>query len=125
MKKVIKILLFCTITCCFNACFMLNRLQPIVHVTTYCPARPYATLVTEIPANTKYLGTVKIVPGDDNLISSFNKEKVMNKLLKEAAKVGADYVYIKSIEKTNKDYAIDYTFSDGYTIMGEMYRLVD
>jgi hypothetical protein len=104
---------------------MLNRLQPIVHVTTYCPARPYATLVTEIPANTKYLGTVKIVPGDDNLISSFNKEKVMNKLLKEAAKVGADYVYIKSIEKTNKDYAIDYTFSDGYTIMGEMYRLVD
>ena len=49
----------------------------------------------------------------------------MNKLLKEAAKVGADYVYIKSIEKTNKDYTIDYTFSDGYTIMGEMYRIMD
>ena len=110
------------ITCCFNACFVL---QPIVHVTAYCSARPYATLVNEIPNGAKYLGTVKIVPGDYTFISSFNKCKMINKLLDEAAKVGADFVYIKSIDKTKKDYVIDITFSDGYTIMGEMYRLQD
>lgn len=31
----------------------------------------------------------------------------MNKLLDEAAKVDADYVYVKSIEKTNKDFFFD------------------
>ena len=125
MRKLLKLLLLGAVICSFNACFLLSRLQPIVHVTSYCSSRPYATLVTEIPAGTKYLGTVKIVPGDDNFISSFDKDKIINKLLDEAAKVGADYVYIKSIDKTNKDYAIDITFSDGYTIMGEMYRLQD
>jgi hypothetical protein len=122
MRRYIRILFLVLIVCCFNAC---NLLQPIVHVTAYCPARPYAILVTEIPAGTKYLGTVKIVPGDNAFRTSFKKEKIMNKLLDEAAKVGADYVYVKSIEKTNKDFFFDLVYSDGYTIMGEMYRLQD
>lgn len=120
MKNFPQILLCCIIVFCFNAC---SLLQPIVHVTAYYPARAYATLVAEIPAGTKYIGTVKIVPGDNAFRISFKKEEIMNKLLEEAAKVGADYVHIKSIEKTNKDFFFDIVYSDGYTIMGEMYRL--
>ena len=49
--------------------------------------------------------------------------KMIQAAVDEAAKVGADYVHIKSIEKTNKDFFFDIVYSDGYTIMGEMYRL--
>lgn len=99
-------------------------ITPIVKpIKNYSP-RPYAELFDYIPDNTIFIGTIKIVPGDDAFIrSERRKQRAIKKMQKEAAKVGADYVVITDIQKNNKDYFFDVAYSDGYTIEGEMFRI--
>ena len=99
-------------------------LTPIVKPAKfYAPRNNPADVVDYIPNGTIYIGTVKIVPGDDAFIrSERRKRKAIRRLQAEAAKAGADYVVITDVQKTNRDYFIDAAFSDGYTIEGEMFR---
>ncbi len=115
-----KIVLISGCICILNGCVILT---PIVKPVKYYSPRPSAELVDYIPKGTIFIGTVKIVPGDDASIrSNRRKQRVIRKMQDEAAKVGADYVVITDIQKNNKDYLIDISFSDGYTIEGEMFR---
>ena len=100
-------------------------LTPIVKVNRHYSPRANAVIVDSVPANTIFIGTVKIVPGDDGLIRPKKLNKVINCLLEEAAEAGADYVYVRDISKSNKDYFFDVDFADGYTVTGEMFRLVE
>lgn len=107
----------------FFACMILT---PIVKPIKYYSPRAHAECVDYIPKGTIYIGTIKIVPGDDAFIrSERRKRRAIKKMQKEAAKVGADYVVITDIQKNNKDYFLDISYSDGYTIEGEMFRLVE
>lgn len=111
-------------TCMLTGCMILT---PIVKPVKYYPSRhDAAEVVDHIPKGTIFIGTIKIVPGDDAFIrSERRKQNAINKMQKEAAKVGADYVVIIDTQKTNRDYWLDAAFSDGYTIEGEMFRLVE
>ena len=60
--------------------------------------------------------------GDASVRSKQLKERVIKRLQKQAAEAGADFVVITDIQRSNKDYALDWNFSDGYTIEGEMFR---
>ena len=56
---------------------------------------------------------------------SFDKEKAIAALLREAANNGANYVYIKGLNSTSSDYEAipwDLTFGDGVTIEAELYH---
>lgn len=118
----LKYLLFFFCACIFTSCAVV----PIVKPVKYYSPRPYAEIVDCIPKETIYIGTVKIVPrGDAWLRSNGQKQYAIRRLQKSAAKAGADYVVIFDIKKSNKDYFFDLNYSDGYTIMGEMFRLVE
>lgn len=104
----------------FSSCMILT---PIVKPIKYYSPRSHAECVEYIPDGATYIGTIKIVPGDDAFIlSEARKRRAIQKMQKEAAKVGADYVLIIDVQKSNRDYIFDISFSDGYTIEGEMFR---
>ena len=99
---------------------------PIVKPVAYYPPRAYAQIVGYIPQNSIYIGTIKLVPRGDALVrSEQQKVRVMKRLQESAAEAGADFVVVKDIQRSNKDYLLDWNFSDGYTIEGEMFRRVD
>ena len=113
--------LMCSIILLLMGC---QTIVPIVKPVKYYSARSHAVDVDYIPDGTVYIGTVKVVPGDDALLrSKSRKQRAIRKMLAAAAKAGADYVVITDIDKTNKDYWLDITYSAGYTIEGEMFRL--
>jgi len=98
---------------------------PIVKPVKYYSPRSSAQVVDYIPIGTIYIGTVKVVPrGDASLTTKKQKQRAVRKLQKAAAEAGADYVVITDIQKSNKDYLLDFNFSDGYTIEGEMFRQI-
>ena len=98
---------------------------PIVKPVKYYSPRSSAQVVDYIPAGTIYIGMVKIVPrGDTSLTTEKQKQRAINKLQKSAAEAGADYVVIIDIQKSNRDYLLDFNYSDGYTIKGEMFRQI-
>lgn len=119
MKLTYPCILICA--CLLSGCSILT---PIVKPVKYYSARNLPSeIVDYIPKGTIYIGTIKIVPGDDAFIrSERRKQRAIEKMQKEAAKVGADYVVIIDVQKNNKDYWLDAAFSDGYTIEGEMFR---
>lgn len=99
---------------------------PIAKPIKYYSPRDITEIVDDIPHNCIYIGTIKMVPrGDASVRSERQKERVLRRLQREAAKVGADCVFITDIQRSNKDYLLDWNFSDGYTIEAEMFRRVD
>ena len=102
-------------------------LTPIIKtVKYYAPRYQSAEIVDYIPKETIYIGTIKIVPGDDAFIrSERRKQEAIQRMQKEAAKAGADFVVITDVQKTNRDYLLDVVESDGYTIEGEMFRIIE
>lgn len=99
---------------------------PIVKPVKYYSPKASAQLVDYIPQGTIYIGTVKVVPrGDASLTTEKQKQKAIQRLLESAAEAGADYVVIVDIQKSNKDYLLDFNYSDGYTIAGEMFRKIE
>lgn len=121
MKLKYLFLFFCAFF--LSGCMILT---PIVKPTKYYSSRFHpAEVVDFIPNGTIYIGTIKIVPGDDAFIrSERRKQKAIKRMQEEAAKVGADYVVIIDAQKNNKDYLLDISYSDGYTIEGEMFRRI-
>lgn len=109
--------------CVLSGCMILT---PIVKpIKYYAPRNHSAEIVGYIPDGAIFIGTIKIVPGDDALIrSERRKQQALKKLQEEAAKVGADYIVITGIQKNNRDYLLDISYSDGYTIEGEMFRQI-
>lgn len=119
LKKYCLILCVCLLSSCM-------RLVPIAKPTKYYSPKSHAELVNYIPDGTIFIGTIKIVPGDDACVrSERRKQQALSKIQEEAAKAGADYVVIRDIQISNRDYILDITFSDGYTIEGEMFRIVE
>ena len=118
-----KYLIILLCACVLTSCMILT---PIVKPVKYYSPRQYpAEVVNYIPSGTAFIGTIKIVPGDDAFIrSERRKQQAIKKMQKEAAKVGADYVVIIDIQKNNRDYSLEVSYSDGYTIEGEMFRRV-
>ena len=114
-----------TFVCAFalSGCMILT---PIVKpIKYYSPRSLAAEVVDYIPDGTIYIGIIKIVPGDDAFIrSERRKQQAIIRMQKEAAKVGADYVVITDVLKNNRDYWLDVSYSDGYTIEGEMFRRI-
>ena len=120
MHKFLISLIACA--CVLSGCMILT---PIVKPTKYYSPKAYAEIMNQIPAGTIFIGTIKIVPGDDAFIrSERRKQQAIQKMQECAAKAGADYVVITDIQKTDKDYFFDVTYSDGYTIEGEMFRRI-
>lgn len=109
---------------CFALSLISCAIIPIVKPLRYYPPRQQAELVNYIPEGTMYIGSAKMVPGDYTFIIAKIRQNVIDKLLREAAQAGADYVVITDIQKNNKDYFFDVTYSDGYTIEGEMFRRI-
>lgn len=124
MHKLLIGLITFACACFLSGCMILT---PIVKpIKYYSPRYLPAEVVDYIPDGTIFIGYIKIVPGDDAFIRSYRrKSQAIIKMQKEAAKVGADYVMIKDIQKNNKDYFFDVSYSDGYTIEGEMFRLIN
>lgn len=111
------------------AILLLTSCQTIVPIVKpikyYSPRSNSAEVVNYIPNGTIFIGTIKIVPGDDAFIrSESRKNQAIKKMQKEAAKAGADYIVITGIQKNNRDYWLDVSYSDGYTIEGEMFRKI-
>lgn len=102
-----------------------QTIVPIVKPVKYYSARASADAVDYIPKGTIYIGTIKVVPGDDAFLrTESRKQQAIHKMLDSAAQAGADYVVITDIQNNNKDYFFDVTYSDGYTIEGEMFRRI-
>ena len=99
---------------------------PIVKPLKYYPPSVSIQLVDYIPQGTMYIGTVKVVPrGDAMLTTEKQKQRAIQQLLESAAEAGANYVVINDLQKSSKDYLFDFNFSDGYTREGEMFRAVN
>lgn len=107
----------------FSSCMTIT---PIIKPIKYYSPRHSAQLVDFIPKGTVFIGSAKVVPGDNALSTSDRrKQRAIQRLLEEAAKAGADFVVITDIQRSNKDYLLDWNFSDGYTIEGEMFRRIE
>lgn len=121
MKFQYLFLLLCA--CFLSSCMILT---PIVKPVKYYSQRfHYAEVVDYIPNGTIFIGTIKIVPGDDAFIrSERRKQQAIIKMQEEAAKAGADYIVIIDVQKNNRDYWLDVSYSDGYAIEGEMFRRI-
>lgn len=117
MKK-LTILLFCVTICCSCSPIFV----PIVKTYGYYPPSYSAKITTTIPSNAEYIGTIAIVPNDHPVIMGWDKNLLYQTLEKEAAKAGANYVYITNIESSNVDYWFNYEEGDGFSIRAELYR---
>ncbi len=96
---------------------------PIAKIEKYYAPTVTAQIISSVSSDMVYIGKLKMVPSDNSF--SFDKEKAIAALLKEAANNGANYVYVKGLNSTSSDYEAipwDLTFGDGVTIEAELYR---
>lgn len=114
---VLLIALCCIMTGCITQYF------PIAKIEKYYAPTVTAKIISSVSPDMIYIGKLKMVPSDNSF--SFDKEKAIAALLKEAANNGANYVYVKGLNSTSSDYEAiswDQTFGDGVTIEAELYR---
>lgn len=114
---VLLIALCCIMTGCITQYF------PIAKIEKYYAPTVTAKIIPSVSPDMVYIGKLKMVPSDNSF--SFDKEKAIAALLKEAAHNGANYVYVKGLNSTSSDYEAiswDQTFGDGVTIEAELYR---
>lgn len=95
---------------------------PIVRTNAYYKPNNFASIVEEIPAHAKYIGTISIVPNDYAFIRSNNSAEALYFLRTEAAKVGARYVYITKFINTNNGYWWEQEEGEGFLIEAELYN---
>ena len=82
-----------------------------------------AIITTEIPSHCEYIGTLKLVPHEFSVFSARNKERLLNTLKEEAAKLGANYVCIKDMNTRPNDWFLDvFSRGSGYTLTADLYR---
>ncbi len=96
---------------------------PIAKIEKYYAPTVTAQIISSVSSEMIYIGKLKMVPSDNSF--SFDKEKAMGALLREAAHNGANYVYIKGLNSTFSDYESvhgDRAWGDGITIEAELYR---
>ncbi len=119
MKDYIFLLL---LTFLLNSCVSIY--EPIVHVNKYYAPVQSAIIVTEAPANSTYIGTIKTVPHDNSHPFADDINKAKSVLLQAAAEAGAKYIILTNYQKPTSDYHshIDYEYGDGITLEAEMYR---
>lgn len=113
----VLIALCCIMTGCIAQYF------PIAKIEKYYAPTVTAKIISSVSPDMIYIGKLKMVPSDNSF--SFDKETAMAALLREAAHNGANYVYIKGLNKTSSDYEsfhVDLTCGDGVTIEAELYR---
>ncbi len=115
MKKVLLLLLSIVLIGC-SSVFI-----PIVKTYGYHHPVASAELVNQVPKDAKYIGTISIVPNDLTYFRSWNKNAALFFLLTEAAKAGANYVYLTQIETSHNDYWWNKESGQGYTINAELY----
>ncbi len=96
---------------------------PIPNVHGYYPPTVGAIITTNIPTQCEYIGTLKLVPHEFSVFSAKNQEHLLNTLKEEAAKLGANYVYIKNMSTRSNDWIFDvFSRGSGYTLIAELYR---
>ena len=115
---VVVLIVLCSImTGCITQYF------PIAKIEKYYAPTVTAQIISSVSSDMVYIGKLKMVPSDNSF--SFDKEKAIAALLKEAANNGANYVYVKGLNSTSSDYEAipwDLTFGDGVTIEAELYH---
>ena len=96
---------------------------PIPNVHGYYPPTVGAIITTNIPTQCEYIGTLKLVPHEFSVFSARNKERLLNTLKEEAAKLGANYVCIKDMNTRSNDWFLNiFSRGSGYTLTAELYR---
>lgn len=120
-KKSFFVAVLIALCCIMTGC--IAQYFPIAKIEKYYAPTVTAKIISSVSPDMIYIGKLKMVPSDNSF--SFDKEKAIAALLKEAANNGANYVYIKGLNSTSSDYEAiswDQTFGDGVTIEAELYR---
>ena len=111
----------CTIFYCMFATSCAIYL-PISKIERYFPPTSEVRFINEVQSDMIYIGKLKVVPSDYSF--SFDKEKALKAIIKEAKKCGARYLYVKGLNVTSSDYTVipwDWTLGDGVTVEAELY----
>ena len=120
MNKRLKFLVLSIFFVIFVGC---KAFTPISNVHRHYPPTIGAIITTEIPTHCEYIGTLKLVPHEFSVFSARNKERLLNTLKEEAAKLGANYVCIKNMNTRTNDWFLDVlSRGSGYTLTAELYR---
>lgn len=94
---------------------------PIVRTYGYHTPNDYAMIVSTVPDDVTYIGTISIVPNDYTFIRS-NDYSLATRILKEqAARAGARYIYIIKSVNTNDGYWWEKDWGEGFIIEAELY----
>lgn len=122
LHLLILIMTLATLSSCKSAGFI-----PIAKVYKYFPPTQEAQIIyseQELPSNAIYMGTIKMVPGD-NMWPSNNFEKIKSSLYTEALKYGARFILITDLTRANTDYInirLEGSLGDGINITAEIYH---
>lgn len=109
-------ILFCVLT---TSCAIY---LPISKIERYFPPTSEVKFINEVESDMVYIGKLKVVPSDNSF--SFDREKALKAIIKEAKKCGARYLYVKGLNVTASDYILipwDWTLGDGVTVEAELY----
>ena len=103
--------------------FGCKAFTPIPNVYGYYPPTVNAIITSKIPTHCEYIGTLKLVPHEFSRFSARNKERLLNRLQSEAAKLGANYVCIKDMKTRPNDWFMNvFSKGSGYMLTADLYR---
>jgi hypothetical protein len=120
MNDKLKFLILSVSLVIFVGC---KAFTPISNVYRHYPPTIGAIITTEIPTHCEYIGTLKLVPHEFSRFSARNKERLLNTLQNEAAKLGANYVCIKDVNTRPNDWFLNvFSRGSGYTLTADLYR---
>ena len=111
----------CTVMYCMFATSCAIYL-PISKIERYFPPTSEVSFINEVQSDMIYIGKLKVVPSDYSF--SFDKEKALQAIIKEAKKCGARYLYVKGLNVTSSDYTViplDWALGDGVIVEAELY----
>ena len=95
---------------------------PISKIERYFPPTSEVRFINEVQSDMVYIGKLKVVPSDYSF--SFDREKALKAIIKDAKKCGARNLYVKGLNVTSSYYTVipwDWTLGDGVTVEAELY----
>ena len=98
--SLIAALLIPIIVCC-------GRYHPILKLIKRYPQTDNAEIVTVVPEEAIFIGTIKMVPRDEPFPHVDSNRILFKNLIKCSAKAGARYIYIISHYETDESWFIE------------------
>lgn len=120
MKKCVIILMVLLLIGC-------DLYTAIPHVEKYYAPTQGVKILSQPPSNfSTYFGTLKVVPRDGSLPTQEDLSRALEYLKAEAAKYGANYIYIRNYDPRVSDFEylrfLDVSYGDGAVLEAELYR---